>query len=201
MIRLDLPEQFATERLLLQRLRYEDAEEIFYTYASKPEATRYMSWPTHQGIDDTRTFLQYAVWAWQEGTDYSYTIRLKTNGRLIGSVGIINEQGKIQFGYILSPVWWNNGLATEACKHIMQLLKQQPGIFRISTFVDVENIASVRVLEKCGLIKEASLTNWMRFPNQQNRPKDCAIYVLPVTGPVTAASNTVDNISSSGSGR
>jgi [ribosomal protein S5]-alanine N-acetyltransferase len=185
MIRLDLPEQFATERLLLQRLRYEDAEEIFYTYASKPEATRYMSWPTHQNIDDTRTFLQYAVWAWQEGTDYSYTIRLKTNGRLLGSIGIMNDQGKIQFGYILSPVWWNNGLATEACKQVMALLQQQQGIFRISTFVDVENIASIRVLEKCGLIKEASLTNWMRFPNQQNQPKDCAIYVLPVKELIT----------------
>ncbi len=180
MIRLDLPEQFTTERLLLQRLRYEDAEEIFYTYASKPEATRYMSWPTHQSIDDTRTFLQYAVWAWKEGTDYSYSLRLKTNGRLVGSIGIMNEQGKIQFGYILSPVWWNNGLATEACKQIMELLKRQPGIFRISTFVDAENIASARVLEKCGLIKEASLVNWMRFPNQQNQPKDCAVYVLPI---------------------
>ncbi len=92
----------------------------------------------------------------------------------------MNEQGKIQFGYILSPVWWNNGLATEACKQIMELLKRQPGIFRISTFVDAENIASARVLEKCGLIKEASLVNWMRFPNQQNQPKDCAVYVLPI---------------------
>jgi ribosomal-protein-alanine N-acetyltransferase len=180
MIRLDLPEQFTTERLLLQRLRYEDAEEIFYTYASKPEATRYMSWPTHQHIEDTRTFLQYAVWAWQEGTDYSYSIRLKTNGRLIGSIGIMNEYGKIQFGYILSPVWWNNGLATEACTYIMRMLRQQKGIFRISTFVDAENIASARVLEKCGLIKEANLANWMRFPNQQNEPKDCAVYVLPL---------------------
>jgi ribosomal-protein-alanine N-acetyltransferase len=65
------------------------------------------------------------------------------------------------------------------------LLQQQQGIFRISTFVDVENIASIRVLEKCGLIKEASLTNWMRFPNQQNQPKDCAIYVLPVKELIT----------------
>ncbi|SKC86728.1 GNAT family N-acetyltransferase [Ohtaekwangia koreensis] len=179
MIRLDLPDQFLTERLVLQRLRYEDAEEIFYTYTSKPEATRYVSWRTHQTMDETRSFLQYAIWAWKEGTDYTYTIRLKADGRLIGSVGIINENGKIQFGYILSPNYWNKGYTTEACKETMQLLLKQRNVYRIGTYVDLENIASIRVLEKCGLIEEARLTNWMRFPNQNNRPKDCAVYVLP----------------------
>ena len=52
MSRLSLPAIIRTERLLLQRLRYEDAEEIFYAYASKPEATRYVSWPTHRSDID-----------------------------------------------------------------------------------------------------------------------------------------------------
>jgi RimJ/RimL family protein N-acetyltransferase len=57
------------------KLRYEEAEEIFYCYASKPEATRFMSWPTHRSLVDTKAFLQYAAQGWKAGTDYSYSIR------------------------------------------------------------------------------------------------------------------------------
>lgn len=180
MLQLDLPEQFETDRLIFQRLKYEDAEEIFYTYASKPEVTRYVAWPTHQSIEDTRGFLRYAIQAWNAGTDYSFSIRLKSDRKLIGSFGVMNENGKIQFGYFLSPNYWNRGYTTEACIQMMQLLRKQKNIYRIGTFVDVENIYSIRVLLKSGLQEEARLTKWFRFPNQNNEAKDCALFVLPL---------------------
>ena len=64
---------------------------------------------------------------------------------------VINDQGKIQFGYILSPTQWGSGYATEVCQMMLPFLKMQPGIFRIGTFVDAENITSANVLRKCGL--------------------------------------------------
>ncbi|MFN8692471.1 MAG: GNAT family N-acetyltransferase, partial [Cyclobacteriaceae bacterium] len=70
-MRLAIPERMESERLWITRLRYEDAEEIFYAYASKPEATRYVSWPTHESVEDTRSFLAYARAAWERGSDYS----------------------------------------------------------------------------------------------------------------------------------
>ena len=178
MERLDLPERAETERLLLQRLRYEDAEEIFYTYASKPQATRYVSWPTHQSINDTNAFLRYASAGWQAGTDYSYSIRLKSSGKMIGSIGAMNDGGKVQFGYIFSPACWNKGYATEACIWLMKQLTLQPSVYRICTLVDAENVASARVLQKAGLTEEARLSQWMRFINQHNKPKDCILFKL-----------------------
>src|SRR6188768_4049592 len=102
MVQLSLPEKLSTERLILQRLRYEEAEEIFYTYASKPEATKYMSWPTHKSLDDTREFLKHALSGWRQGTDYSFSIRLKKTNRFVGSCGMMNDNGKVQFGYVFS---------------------------------------------------------------------------------------------------
>src|SRR5690349_100222 len=179
MVLLNLPELIDTGRLRLQRLRYEDAEEIFYTYASKPEATHFMSWPTHLNIGDTRSFLRYALAAWDSGIDYGFSIRLKDDNRLIGSFGIVNEEGKLQFGYILSPTQWNNGYATEVCRKMMSLLRQQQGVVRIGTYVDIENVPSCKVLLKSGLVEEARLKNWMRFPNQDNHSKDCVVFILP----------------------
>ena len=178
-MRLAIPEKIETDRLFLQPLRYEDAEEIFYVYASKPEATRYVSWPTHQTIEDTRSFLKLIKSGRENGTDYSFGIRLKGSGRLIGSFGIMNDQGKIQFGYVLSPVHWGNGYATEVCRVMMDVLARVPGVFRIGTFVDTENVASAKVLLKSGLVEEAHLADWLRFVNQDNQPKDCTFYRLP----------------------
>jgi ribosomal-protein-alanine N-acetyltransferase len=177
MSRLPLPVKLQTERLLLQRVKYEDAEEIFYAYASKPEATRYVTWPTHRSIEDTRDFLRHAVAAWELGIDYSYTVRLR-NGMLIGGIGALNHDGKIQFGYIFSPVHWGNGYATEACRSLLSELKPLSDIYRIHTFVDVANEASIKVLRKCGLVEEAVLPKWFRFANQNNEPRDCILFRL-----------------------
>lgn len=180
MPRLDLPERFDTARLLLRRLRYEDAEEIFYAYASKPEATKYLSWPTHQSIVDTERFLRHTHVGWSTGTDYSFSIRLKDTYRLIGSIGAMNDDGKVQFGYVLSPVQWNHGYATETVQGLMELLRRHREIYRIGTFVDADNVASQRVLIKSGFIEEARLPKWYRFVNQDNQPKDCLLYRLPL---------------------
>jgi [ribosomal protein S5]-alanine N-acetyltransferase len=179
MFNLNLPERLETDRLLIQRLRYEDAEEIFYVYASKPLATKYVSWPTHMSMQETRRFLDYAVQAWKENTEYSFSIRLKETNLLIGSFGIINDNGKVSFGYIIGPNHWSKGYATEACKLMMERLKAMPQIHRIWTLVDVANVASSKVLLKCGFVEEARLYKWFRFINQNNEPKDCFIYRLP----------------------
>lgn len=176
MVLLHLPTEIITGRLLLQRLKYEDAEEIFYTYASKPEATRFMAWPTHASIEDTRSFLEYAHYAWKNSLEFSYAIRLPDSGRLIGSIGVVNDDGKVQFGYILSPTQWGQGYATEACTAVVNLLKTIPSVHRVWTLVDAENMASIRVLQKSGLVQEARLDKWLRFINQNNDPKDCLIF-------------------------
>lgn len=180
MVKLDLPTTIFTTRLVLQKLRYEEAEEIFYSYASKPEATRFMSWPTHQDITDTLAFLKYSEDGWKAGTDYSYAVRLRSTARFMGSFGIINEDGKLQFGYIFSPTQWGNGYATEVCKTMMDILRRQKGITCIRTFTDADNVASARVLLKCGLVEEARVSNWFRFVNQHNRTKDCIHFKLPL---------------------
>jgi ribosomal-protein-alanine N-acetyltransferase len=181
MLNLNLPERLETDRLLIQRLRYEDAEEIFYVYASKPEATKYVTWPTHQSIEETRKFLHYAIRMWDQDSEFSFSIRRKGSNLLVGSFSIVNDNGKVSFGYIFGPNHWSNGYATEACKAMLAKLVAIPHIHRIWTSVDVDNIASAKVLQKCGLIEEARLSKWFRFINQNNDPRDCYIYLLPLS--------------------
>lgn len=185
-MQLPMPESIVAGNLILRRLRYEDAEEIFFTYASKPEGTRYVSWPTHQRLKDTRDFLRYAIHAWNRGLDYSFSIRLADSNRLVGSIGAINEMGKIQFGYFIAPSQWGRGYATAAAKALLAVLKSMPGIISIKTFVDAENAASIRVLQKCGLVEEARIPDYYRFVNQNSRAKECILFKLELPAPVSA---------------
>ncbi|QOI97820.1 MAG: GNAT family N-acetyltransferase [Flammeovirgaceae bacterium] len=184
-MQLPMPESIVAGNLVLRRLRYEDAEEIFFTYASKPEGTRYVSWPTHQRLKDTRDFLRYAVNSWNRGLDYSFSIRLADSNRLVGSIGAINDTGKIQFGYFIAPSQWGRGYATAATKALLAVLKSMPGIKSIKTFVDAENAASIRVLQKCGLVEEARIPAYYRFVNQNNQAKECILFKLELPAPVS----------------
>lgn len=174
-----MPEAFRTARLGAFRLRHEDAEEIFYTYASKPEATKYVSWPTHRTLADTRGYLYFARAGWQAGVDFTYGLRLP-NRRLIGSCGVVNDKGSLQFGYILSPSQWGNGYATEVCCQLMQILSKISGVRSITTFVDAENEASAKVLIKSGLQLIERRERWFRFVNQGNAEKDCLLFRWPM---------------------
>ena len=84
-------------------------------------------------LDDTKAFLKYAAEGWKAGTDYSYSIRTQ-GARFIGSFGVINENGKLQFGYIFSPTQWGNGYATEVCKAMMAILTKSKGRVQYPNF-------------------------------------------------------------------
>lgn len=178
-MKLDLPDRMVTDRLTLQPLRYEDAEEIFYVYASKEEATRYVSWPIHRSIDDTRSFLRAAVTGRASGSDYSYGIRITQSSRFIGSFGFVNESARIQFGYVLGPLHWGQGYATEVCQKMMDAIRQTRGSKRVGTFIDAENTSSGRVLIKSGLVEESRASAGYQFVNQNNKLKDCIYFRLP----------------------
>lgn len=176
---LPIPEKIETERLVLTRFRHEDAAEIFYTYASKPECTKFVSWPTHQTIKDTRAYLNQTALGWKQGDDYAFAVRQKVNNRLIGGCGFLLDNGKAQIGYVFGSLHWGNGFATEITRKLIELLREQSSLLRIGSFIDSENLASASVLQKAGMVEEAYLKNWFQFPNQGNAFKDCILYKMP----------------------
>ncbi len=52
------------------------------------------------------------------------------------------------------------------------------GIRRIGAVCNAQNLASARVMEKAGLIREGILRRWLRHPNVGAEPRDCFSYAL-----------------------
>jgi [ribosomal protein S5]-alanine N-acetyltransferase len=65
---------------------------------------------------------------------------------------------------------------TEVLVEVVTWALKQPSVFRISAVCDVENIASARVMEKAGLLREGLLRRWLMHPNVSDEPRDCFSY-------------------------
>jgi len=173
-------EIFKTERLLIRKLQYGDAASIFNSYASDPISTRYISWLTHQSIEDTNVFLKNKIENWGNDSDHPYAIFHKDSNDFIGSIGFVNENGRVFIGYIIVPKMEGNGYASEAAKCIVQYLASRNEYYRIWACCALENKASSRVLENAGMIREALIAKWVSFPNLNNKSLDCYFYYYPL---------------------
>lgn len=91
---------------------------------------------------------------------YFMHIESKDFHEQIGSIGytVMNDTpvGKIvNAGYFIYPKFWGKGFTTEAFQQVLEFAFSENNVYRVSTGCLAENIGSERVMQKCGLIKEA----------------------------------------------
>jgi len=80
----------------------------------------------------------------------------KNDNSLIGNggfKGFIDENGMVEIGYALAPVYWNKGLATEAAKGMIDYAFSNANVKMVDAHTLAAVNASVRVLQKCGMTK------------------------------------------------
>ena len=173
------PERIETRRLVLQRPIATDVEAIFDRYASDREVTRFMSWPVHQSLADTRAFLAFSDAEWDRWPAGPYLVRSRTDGTLLGSTGLAFEMPyRAVTGYILAKDAWGNGYATEALQAVVEAARAV-GVRRLYALCHPEHQASWRVLEKCGFVREGTLRRYAVFPNlNPGEPCDVICYAL-----------------------
>ena len=146
-----------TDRLTLRAVTMDDAQAIFQ-YSSNDNVSRYVLWETHQTLEDTQAFIEMALESYDMQEFYHWG--MEYNGQLIGTidyVGINEFSGMGEIGYVLSEDYWNKGLVTEAAKRIIDFGFDELGLVRIQARCIAENIASSRVMEKCGMTFEGTL--------------------------------------------
>lgn len=159
------PERIETERLVLRKPVLEDAELIFARYASDPEVTRFLAWPRHETVEQTRAFLGFSELEWQRWPAGPYLVESRPGGRLLGSTGLAYETRQLaSTGYVFAQDAWGEGYATEALLAIVELARDL-GVERLYAVCHVDHAPSIRVLKKGGLKHEARLPSSIEFPN------------------------------------
>jgi ribosomal-protein-alanine N-acetyltransferase len=166
-------------RLVLRVPQATDAPAI-YAYARDPEVTRYLAWPRHSGLADTEAFLQRAIAGWQGGTSLVWVIELK--GAVIGCIGAELSGANAGLGYVLARECWGRGYASEALKRVSEALFQHTPVSALWAQCVSENLASQRVLEKCGFHYLRTQPDYFSCPNLGGEQRDVFLYLRERTG-------------------
>ena len=142
-----------TSRLILRTFTELDAK-LIYELNQDPDVIKY----THDSIKDlahasevlTRTILpQYALY-----NHGRWAVHLKTTLEFLGWCGLkySAELNEIDLGYRFKKAAWGKGYATEAAYASIKYGFNKLGVKRIVGKAEIDNIASWKVLEKCGMI-------------------------------------------------
>ena len=113
---------------------------VFFEHQYDPEANRMAAFPAR----DRSAFM--AHWTRILGDD---TITKKTvlfDGQVAGNVVSFEQNGQREVGYWIGRRFWGRGVATAALSAFLELVETRPLYARVAK----HNVASIRVLEKCG---------------------------------------------------
>ena len=164
-----------TQRLILRPFDTSDASDMFNGWASDLDVTKYLTWNTHKTVEDTRQIL--AIWEAQydKPERLNFAITLKKDQTLIGGIDVVGYLDKVPvIGYNLSKKYWNNGYMTEAVKCLLNYLFSI-GHNKVIIDAIVENIASNRVILKCGGIFQYT---YKEFFQQKNKAFNINRYIV-----------------------
>ncbi|MFZ5969069.1 MAG: GNAT family N-acetyltransferase [Bacillota bacterium] len=146
-----------TERLLLRRFAINDAEEMFTNWANDRDVCKYLRWAQHEDLEETKAVINRWLDSYDKSSFYLWAITSKENGELIGSIGlfVVNESDLCgDVGYCIGKKYWGRGIAAEALKAVLNFAFINVGFNRIETYHSVNNPASGRVMQKCGMTFE-----------------------------------------------
>ena len=147
-----------TERLILRPFREDDAEDMFYGWASDDEVTKYLTWNTHENIDTTKYVLALWIKEYEQPERLNFAIVLKSENKLIGGIDVVGYDNGI-------PKYWNHGYMTEACQCLLNYLFSN-GYAEVKIDAMAENIGSNRVIQKCGGILVKTEENFVPLKNR-----------------------------------
>lgn len=150
-----------TERLVLRRFTMEDIEQIYNNCWSEYEVWKWTNYEPMYFVEDVINTAEMFTDKWFAAYDkpnrYSWAIQLKSTGEVIGRFFGMHPDDRlnqIELAYEIGQKWWNQGLMTEAVKKVIDFFFNEVCFNRIQSHHAVENPASGKVMQKCGMSYE-----------------------------------------------
>lgn len=141
-----------TERLVLRAITRADAEALLKLDAD-PEVRRYLDVPDAPGPADVQRALDRMLACAAPGRGFFAAIE-KTSAEFLGWFHFRcdpDDPGTVELGYRLKRDAWGRGYATEGARALINKGLEDSSIRRVTATALAENVASRRVMEKCGL--------------------------------------------------
>ncbi|OMO96431.1 hypothetical protein COLO4_15252 [Corchorus olitorius] len=164
-------EKIDLSRITLRPFKLEDADD-FLLFAGDDQVTRYLRWKTLTSKEEALEHIKDVC------INHPWRRSICIDDRSIGFVSIFPFSGddrcRANFGFGVAVKYWGHGIATKAVKMaVPQFFVDFPHVVRLEAFVDVDNKASQKVVEKAGFQKEGMLR---KYAYHKGRLTDFVVY-------------------------
>lgn len=150
-------------KINLRQIVKADAQD-YYNFITHEGVTKYLS---DQDIPKDLAGAEEEVAYWSglfpQRRSIYWAVVTKDTDKLIGTCGFNNwsrVNARAEISYDISHDYWNQGIATEAVTAISNFALDVMLVNRVQATVVFDNVASMRVLEKSGYVREGKLANY-----------------------------------------
>ncbi|MEO1486138.1 MAG: GNAT family N-acetyltransferase [Bacteroidota bacterium] len=150
--------EIISKRLRLRPIYWDDLEDI-HTLHSLPETDKFNTLGIPKDLDETKRVI--TPWIAENETDapnnYTFAIESQSDGNFLGLFGLKRSHPKFksaEIWYKIHSNYWGKGYATEAVNAALKFGFEKLKLHRIEAGCAVENVGSIKVLEKSGMALE-----------------------------------------------
>ncbi|HUG68127.1 MAG TPA: GNAT family protein [Pirellulaceae bacterium] len=168
-----------TREIQIRQYHADDVNAIYEAVMeSKPQLSPWMPWcHANYSRQDLVTWVEGRPSAWERDESWSFVI-VDATRRLLGTCGIHrldlnNRNGEL--GYWVRSSATRQGIASQATRKLCEWAFAEKGLHRVEIIMSVENIASQRVAENAGAVREGILRQRLLL---NGRRHDAALYSI-----------------------
>jgi len=150
--------EILTNRIKLRLIELSDLDSIHKLH-SLPETDEFNALGIPFNVEETKSVIEPWIEENQlsEIRNYTFAIDNKSNGKFIGLFGLKlgnKKYRRAEVWYKIHSSYWKKGYATESLKAVINFGFDTLKLHRIEAGCAVENIGSIKVLEKAGMLWE-----------------------------------------------
>ncbi len=147
-----------TDRLILKEIT-DDHAPALYEMRTNPNIMRYIDRPIPNSIEEIKELIQKMVTMKILGEGISWGIFKKENPDVkIGNIGfyrIMAAHYRAEIGYMLNTSEHQKGIMYEAIQKVIEFGFKKMNLHSIEANINPGNLASKKLLEKAGFVREA----------------------------------------------
>lgn len=166
--------------LLIRPYRQGDASALYEAVReSLSEVSRWLPWcHNNYSIEESKEFIRSRETAAHDGEWYSFAVFERESARFLGGVGLnffnpVHQMANL--GYWVRTSAAGRGVATNATCAVARFGFEELGLQRIEILAAVGNLASQRVAEKAGAVREGILRKRLLI---HGVPQDAVLFSL-----------------------
>jgi ribosomal-protein-alanine N-acetyltransferase len=163
-----------TAHLILRPLRETDFADYF-EYAQDPAVASSGMWQPYESETDALADFTHLLTLYPLGLMW-WALEGKDNGKMIGRCQLDrydSDEARAEISYALHQSYWGRGYMGEAAEQVARYGFEDLRLNRLSATVCPDNAASIRILEKLGMIREGCLR---QYRATRGAPEDVLIY-------------------------